>query len=42
MAVNETKPFDIDVDISGQSKVQIVFSTKETWYAIGLKSARFE
>lgn len=39
---DETGPFDIDVDISGQSKVQIVFSTKETWYAIGLKSARFE
>ena len=39
---DETGPFDIDVDISGQRKVQIVFSTKETWYAIGLKSARFE
>ena len=39
---DETGPFDIDVDISGESKVQIVFSTKETWYAIGLKSARFE
>ena len=42
MVQGETEPFDIDVDISGQSKVQIVFSTKETWYAIGLKSARFE
>jgi len=27
MAVNETKPFDIDVDISGQSKVQIAMSS---------------
>lgn len=31
MAVNETKPFDIDVDISGQSNVQIaMFSDTDT------------
>ena len=39
---NETEPFDIDVDISGQSKVQLVCSTTYNWFYIAVKSARFE
>ena len=39
---NETEPFDIDVDISGQSKVQLACSTTHTWFYIAVKSARFE
>lgn len=39
---NETEPFDIDVDISGQSKVQLACSTASGWFYIAVKSARFE
>ena len=39
---NETEPFDIDVDISGQSKVQLACSTASDWFHIAVKSARFE
>lgn len=38
----ETEPFDIDVDISGQSKVQLACSTAYDWFDIAVKSARFE
>ena len=39
---DETEPFDIDVDISGQSKVQLAFSAENNTFAIVVKSARFE
>ena len=38
---NETEPFDIDVDISGQSKVQLASSANQS-FTIAVKSARFE
>jgi len=39
---NETEPFDIDVDITGQSKIQLAFSSTDNWFVIAIKSARFE
>ena len=39
---NETEPFDIDVDITGQSKIQLAFSRTDNWFVIAIKSARFE
>ena len=41
IVVNETEPFDIDVDISGQSKVQLACSANYSFH-IAVKSARFE
>lgn len=38
----KTEPFDIEVDISGQSKVQLACSTAHDWFDIAVKSARFE
>ena len=43
MVVGETQPFDIEVDISGQSKVQLASSGTDGYACkIILKSARFE
>lgn len=43
IAVGETQPFDIEVDISGQSKVQLVSSGTDGYTCkVILKSARFE
>lgn len=43
IATGETQPFDIEVDISGQSKVQLVSSgTDGSSCKVILKSARFE
>ena len=43
IAVGETQPFDIEVDISGQSKVQLAVSgTNGNACQVLLKSARFE
>ena len=39
---NETEPFNIEVDISGQRKVQLAFSGIDNGNDIVLKSARFE
>lgn len=41
MSVGESEPFDIDVDITGQSKIQFAVSGKSGAAAI-IKSARFE
>ena len=43
IATGETEPFDIEVDISGQSKVQLALSgTNGHDCEVVLKSARFE
>ena len=43
IAVGETQPFDIEVDISGQSKVQLVSSGTDGYDCkVIVKSARFE
>jgi hypothetical protein len=42
VVAGETEPFDIEVDISGQSKVQLACSTAHDWFDIAVKSARFE
>ena len=43
MVVGETQPFDIEVDISGQSKVQLVSSGTDGYDCkVIVKSARFE
>lgn len=42
IAAGETQPFDIEVDISGQSKVQLACSSAYDWFYIAVKSARFE
>ena len=43
IATGETQPFDIEVDISGQSKVQLAVSgTNDYGFEVLLKSARFE
>jgi putative choline binding protein len=39
---NETEPFNVDVDITGQSKIQLAFSSTDGYFVIGIKSARFE
>lgn len=39
---NETEPFNVDVDITGQSKIQRAFSSTDSWFVIAIKSARFE
>ena len=41
MVQGETEPFDIDIDISGQSKIQFTCSSKDGANLV-IKSARFE
>ena len=40
--IGETQPFDIDVDISGQSKVTIALTSNQDWVGFVMKFARFE